>query len=120
MTDAWPDTLPQQLQIDQASQGEGDGVVEYAPDYGPTITRLGTSGAMAPLSGYVICTAAQIATFRAFFKTTILGGSLPFTFPDPLAGDPLLVKFTKQGGKPTWVPMGGDNFQLNLVVAVLP
>lgn len=119
MVDAWPDTLPQRLQVDQASQGVGDGLIEYAPDSGPSLTRLGTSAAMQPLTGYMICSGAQITAFKSFFATTILGGSLPFTFPDPISGT-LLVKFTKQGGMPTWAPLGGDNWQLNLALAVLP
>lgn len=120
MTDAWPGTLPQALQINNATLGEADGTVEYAPDSGPTISRLASSGAMAPISGSVICTSDQIATFRTFFVTTILGGSLPFNFPDPMGGSALLVKFTKQGGMPNWTALGGDTFQLNLVLAVLP
>lgn len=120
MSNAWPTGLPQRLQVDQATQGVGDGLVEYAPDTGPSLTRLGTSAAMAPLSGSVICTGAQIAIFRDFFKTTILAGSLPFTFPDPVTGSALLVKFTKSGGMPTWAPLGGDNWQLNLALFVLP
>lgn len=119
MADAWPNTLPQQLLLSGASMGEGDGLVEYGPDLGPSITRRGTSAVMRPLSGSMILSSAQVATWRTFFLTTILQGSLPFTFPDPLGGANLLVKHVKQS-PPAIVPLGGDNFQLSLSLVILP
>lgn len=119
MTDAWPSTLPQQLQISGASLGYGDGLVEYGPDQGPSITRRGTTAVMRPLAGAMILSNAQVSTFETFFYTTILNGSLPFTFPDPRTGATLLVKFTKQA-PPAYAPLGGDNFQLSLSLVILP
>jgi hypothetical protein len=68
----------------------------------------------------MILSGAQVATFDTFFDATILGGSLPFTFPDPRTGALLLVKFTKRGGMPTLQPLGADNYQLSLAFAILP
>jgi hypothetical protein len=119
MTSAWDVTLPQRLLINGASQGIGDGLLEVQPDTGPSITRLRSTAVMAPLSGNMIVSSAQLATFKAFFITTLLRGSLPFTFPDPVTGATLLVKFTK-AAPPSWSPLGADNFQLNLALMVLP
>lgn len=119
MAASWDATLPQKLLLAGASEGIGDGLVEHQPDYGPPITRLRTQAVTRPLIGSMICTDAQIATFKTFFITTILRGSLPFIFPDPLTGNGLLVKFTKQS-PPSWNPMGGNNYQLNLTLMVLP
>jgi hypothetical protein len=119
MTNVWPGTLPQQLLLNGASLGVGDGLLEYQPDTGPSITRRRSSAVMRPLSGTMILSSAQMTTFESFFYTTILGGSLPFTFPDPRTGASLLVKFTKQG-QPTYTPQGADNYLLSLNLAVLP
>lgn len=69
----------------------------------------------------MICTAAQITTFRTFFDTTIVAGSLAFSFPDQMQTATLLVKF-KKGSLPSWrqMPIGGDNYILNLSLLVLP
>lgn len=119
MTDVWPSTLPQQLLINGASLGVGDGLLEYQPDTGPSQTRRRSSAVMRPLSGSMNLTSAQMTTFETFFYTTILGGSLPFNFPDPRTGATLLVKFTKQG-LPAYTPQGGDNYLLALNMVVLP
>lgn len=119
MPSAWPSTLPQRLLVDGASLGIGDGLLEYQPDTGPSITRRRSSAAPRPLSGSMILSNAQMTTFETFFYTTIIGGSLAFTFPDPRTGATLLVKFTKQG-LPAYVPLGGDNYRLSFNVMVMP
>lgn len=121
MVDSWPGTLPQAMQGDAFSEGVGDGLLEYTPDTGPPITRRRTTSSVRPLSGTMLCTSAQIAIFKTFFNTTLLGGSLPFDFPDQLQSGTLLVKFVK-GSLPTWpqAPGGGDNYLLNLSFQVLP
>jgi hypothetical protein len=119
MASAWPSTLPQSLLLNGASKGVGDGLIEYQPDTGPSTTRRRSSAVMRPLSGAMILTDSQIATFETFFYTTILFGALPFTFPDPISGAPLLVKFTK-AALPSYVPLGANNYQLSLSLLVLP
>lgn len=117
--DAWPNTLPQRLQLEGASQGVGDGLVENQPDYGPPLVRRRTAAVVKPLSGSMICSADQVADFVVFFETTLAGGALPFTFPDPLGGADLLVRISTKS-LPTWSPLGGDNFRLQLTLLVLP
>lgn len=119
MVDAWPAGLPQYLQQSGASLGAGDGLLESQPDIGPPITRRRTTAVVRPLRGSVLCTDAQITTFETFFYTTIMNGSLPFSFPDPRTGTTLLVKFTK-GSPPSYSPQGGNNYLLSLDLLVLP
>jgi hypothetical protein len=119
MPSAWPGTLPQRLLLAGARLGVGDGLLEYSPDIGPSITRRRTAAVMRPLVGSMMLTDAQMTIFETFFYTTIGGGSLPFTFPDPRTGATLLVKFTKQG-LPDYAPQGADNYLLQMNLAVLP
>jgi hypothetical protein len=119
MVDAWPDTLPQAFQQDDYSEAEADGLLEYAPDTGPSITRLRTTAAMRPLSGSMDMTGVQLATLRNFWGDTLVKGSLPFTFPDQLGGDPLLVKFPK-GSAPSWGEILDDLYRVKINLMVLP
>ncbi|KGT75791.1 hypothetical protein MA20_31840 [Bradyrhizobium japonicum] len=119
MVDAWPVSLPQKFLVDGFSEQLGDGVLEYAPDAGPTLTRRRSTAAPRPLSGNMEMTSAQLAALKTFYEVTIINGSLPFTLPDPLGGADLLVKFQK-GGQPKWSALGGDYFTVVLVLWILP
>lgn len=119
MPSAWPLTLPQSVLVSNYSDGVGDGLLEYQPDAGPSITRRRTSASVRPMTMNFQLTSVQIATLRSFFETTLIGGSLPFTFPDPLTGSSVLVKFSKSG-IPKWTALGGDYFSVTMSVWVLP
>lgn len=119
MVDAWPAGLPQRLLLQGASLGVGDGLLETQPDQGPPQSRRRSTSAARPLVGSMMLSDAQMTTFETFFYTTILGGSLPFSFPDPRTGATLLVKFTK-ANLPGYVPQGGDNYLLSINLSVLP
>jgi hypothetical protein len=119
MVSAWPVDLPQAFQISGFSEGSGDGSVEYQPDVGPPLTRLRTAAVVRPMAGNMILTDVQLASFRTFFDTTLLSGTLPFNFPDQVRSGTLLVKFTKQN-RPSWLNLGGPTYQLNLTFVVLP
>lgn len=119
MSIAWPGTLPQRLLVDGYSEGLGAGVLAYAPDTGPALTRRRSSAMVRPLVGTMEMTSAQLAALKAFFETTIIGGSLPFTFPDPLGGADLLLRF-RADSPPKWSALGGDYFSVALTLEVLP
>lgn len=121
MVDAWPAGLPQELMGDSFSEGVANNLLETQPDTGPPISRRRSTSAVRPMSGSMICTAAEIATFRTFFDDTLLAGSLPFNFPDQLQSGTLLVKFPK-GSLPSWRQhsAGGDNYVLSITLLVLP
>lgn len=119
MVDAWPGTLPQKVLVEGYAEGVGDGLLEYQPDTGPPITRRRTSASPRPLTVTFELTSAQIATLRTFFDTTLLGGSLPFTFPGVIEGSTYLVKFQKDG-LPRWTALGGDYFSVAISLWVLP
>ena len=119
MVDAWPTGLPQDLEQSGFSESVGDGVLEYQPDQGPTISRRRTTAVMRPLSGTVQMSPDQIATLRTFFDVTIMGGALPFEFPDQVQDGTLLVKFPKGSG-PSWSALSGDIYRVQLSLMVLP
>jgi hypothetical protein len=119
MVDAWPAELPQEIEQNGFSEAVGDGVLEYQPDQGPSISRRRTSAVMRPLSGTMQMTAPQIVALLAFFDTTLMGGSLPFEFPDQIQDGTLLVKFPKGAG-PSWAALSDDLYRVQLSMMVLP
>lgn len=119
MTDIWPETLPQCLNLGYG-EGLGDNLSEYKPDIGPPISRRRSSSATRPLSGQMRMTRAQIAILKSFYEVTLDQGALPFEFPDPtVTGDTLLVKFMK-GDAPSWRQTAAGVYQVSLQFAVLP
>ncbi len=118
MVDAWPSDLPQCLVVGYAD-GEGDGLIETQPDVGPPITRRRSAAVVRPLSGSMRMTKAQIAILSTFFRTTLAGGALPFSFPDPTFGGTILVKFPK-GSQPSWQQTAVGFYRVNVSLVVLP
>ncbi len=118
MVDAWPATLPQCFNIGYAD-GEGDGLLETDPDIGPPITRPRTTASVRALSGPMRMTKAQIGILSTFYRTTLLRGALPFSFPDPTFGGTVLVKFLK-GDQPAWQQTAPGVYSVSIKLAVLP
>ena len=119
MVDVWPVGLPQKILIGGYSEGVGDGLIEYQPDAGPTISRRRSTAAARPLNMSFELTSAQLAILRTFYDTTLIGGSLPFSLPAPTESATYLVKFQK-GGIPKWTALGGDYFMVSMTVWILP
>jgi len=88
----WPASLPQRLLIKSYSESPADVLLRTSMDFGPAkVRRRGTAGPR-PVSGSIIVTAAELATFKTFFNTTLLGGSLRFRWRDPIiSGQTMLV-----------------------------
>lgn len=118
MVDTWPATLPQYLLADGFAQSFGDGRLRTRTDMGPAKVRRRSTAVPAPLQGQMIMDSSQFATFRAFVSVTLSDGVLPFTFPDPVAGAPILVRIADN--MPRWVSKGGDNWLVSLDLEVLP
>jgi hypothetical protein len=122
MTDAWPASLPQAFEQSGYGEGVADMLIETPTDAGPPITRRRSTAAPRFANGSMVITSAQLSALKTFFNTTLLGGSLPFTFPAQVdAGSPSvdwLVKFTRNG-LPKWVPVGGDYWRASFGLTIL-
>lgn len=64
-------------------------------------------------------TAAEVGVLRTFFDKTLLGGALPFQFPDQIQDGTLLVKF-KKGGGPSWSAVSDHLYRVQITLIVLP
>ncbi|GAA2888168.1 hypothetical protein GGQ99_004804 [Aminobacter niigataensis] len=118
MVAAWPATLPQYLLTEGYSEAQGDGRLRTQPDLGPAKVRRRSSSMPGPLQGRMTMSGAQRTILDDFVETTLAGGTLPFTFPDPLTRAPILVRFS--ANLPAWSSPGGDTFIAALDLEVLP
>lgn len=118
--DTWPasPTLPQRLLAETYSEGFADGRLVSQMETGPAKVRRRSSAMPRPIKGEMIMTAAQVASLRTFFNTTLIGGSLPFNFPDPITyPTTILVRFA--GGVPA-VSAFGSRYKVALDLEILP
>jgi hypothetical protein len=119
VVDVWPGTLPQTFQVNGYTETVADGLIETNPDTGPPMSRRRSSAMPRPISGQMIVTRTQIDTLKTFVNTTLLGGSLPFSFPATTEVGTWLVKFPK-GNMPKWAAIGGDYYTLQISLLILP
>lgn len=120
MSEVWPASLPQCLNVGYDSGLGENGKIESQPDTGPSNSRRRTNAVMRPLSGNMRMTRAQKNQLKQFFENTIMQGALPFEFPDP--DDPeevLLVKFPK-GSQPSWRQIAGGKFMVSISLMIMP
>jgi hypothetical protein len=120
MPDAWPGGLPQYVLREGYSEAFSDGLLRAKVDTGPAKVRRRTSAAPRPVSFQLELTRAQLDTLRTFVDTTVIGGSLPFTFPAPTqTATTWLVRFS-ENGLPRITSLGGDTFMVDFGIEILP
>lgn len=87
MADAWPLTLPQAPLAGSYTQQLQDNVLRGPAEAGAEGQRRRRFTATAKTVSFAMnMTAAQLATLETFYKTTLGGGVLRFTFEDPVTG----------------------------------
>jgi hypothetical protein len=118
MADTWPATLPCKFMHGGLADGMADGRLISQTDTGPAKVRRRSSAMPRNVSGQMIMTAEQLATMRFFIDKTLIGGSLPFNFMDPVTGEWVLVRCA--GSMPTWSRFGRDRFTVSMAIEILP
>lgn len=118
MVASWPLTLPQYVLTDGYASAFGDGRLRTQPDIGPSKVRSRSSAMPQPLQGRMIMTTDQVGVLRTFIEATLLKGTQPFTFPDPLTCAPILVRFADR--LPSWNQFAHRKWTVELSLEVLP
>lgn len=117
MVDAWPISLPQSILLDGYQDGIPEGRIKSPTDTGPGKQRRRSSAASRNVTGRMLLTEEQLDTMRYFIEVTIVGGSLPFTFKDPVNNAPSLVRIGDN--MPTWF-LNGLKYDVALQLEFLP
>lgn len=81
MAEIWPQALPCGFIGGTMNHQLADTTLRSDTDTGPGKTRPRSSAGVEPLSGQMALTTEQWATLSQFYKGTLRGGALPFSFP---------------------------------------
>lgn len=114
---AWPASLPQELVRDGLAVGYQSNVVRYQAELGPPLSRRRGTAAPKTLSGSMVISAAQFATWSTFFEATIKYGADSFSWNHPIDDSAITVKFAAE---PELEAIGGGYWRLNLSLLILP
>jgi hypothetical protein len=95
--DVWPVTLPEfgantSIQDDESR-------LTSSMDSGPASVRNRFTAISQSVKTSMVMTGAQLVIFNTFIRTTLLHGSLSFTWINPITGASETVRFKK---KPEW------------------
>lgn len=116
----WPATLPDYFLARGFSEGMPDLRVESEMDEGPPYYRRWGTGDTYPVSGTIIMTKAQVATFKTFVNDTLVGATLSFEWEHPRTGATVDLTFSEI---PSWSPVertNGQYYYVTIKLDVLP
>jgi hypothetical protein len=117
MAEAWPDGVPHCFTADSLAVGLADGRIRSQTDTGPGKVRRRSSAMVKDMTGTLIMTYAQLTALETFVDDTLLGGSLPFSFPDQ-RGNTILVRFADK--LPSWSRYGMGYVSVDMSLEILP
>lgn len=114
---SWPATIPQALFTDGYGEAPPNVTIRSQMDFGPDKVRRRATAGVRPVSGKMVMTSAQLADFKTFYNTTILGGSLRFDWVDPYDGTTAVeMRFSEP---PSWTAAEG-NYEVSMKLEILP
>lgn len=100
----WPVTLPDQLLQRGYSQSCKNVVLKSSMEIGPAKYRRRSTAGVQPVSGNLVIDKDQLADLREFYDDTLLGGSLRFSWKDPVSLAACEFRFTES---PSWTINSG-------------
>jgi hypothetical protein len=116
----YPSSLPKPLPVSGKPQS---GVIRTQMDVGPDKVRRRSTAIVNPMAFTIQVSGTQFTTFRNFFHTTSLEGSIEFNMADPWDDSTQEFRFTQTYD---WVIVtGGSNpdervFQITIYMEKLP
>lgn len=117
MADAWPNSLPQNLESDGFSEELGDNTIRSTMEVGLDKVRKRYTKSVDKVTGQMKLDATQYATLKNFYKTTLNSGTLPFTFLDPITQESNDYRFLST---PKSRSIGGNYFLVTMSWEKLP
>lgn len=108
---AWPVTLNQNLEADSFNFKFGETRLRSQFDFGLPKVRRRTTRGIDTASGSILLKFSDYPTFETFFKTTINGGTEPFTIIHPLTRATATFRFVDM---PSIKTVGGENIEVSM------
>lgn len=113
---SWPATMPQELLMSGYSESPPNVALRTSMDIGPAKLRRRSTSAVRPITGEQIITTSQLADFKLFYNTDLLGGTLRFSWTDPVTEVAAEMRFSEP---PSWAPEEGF-YRLRMSLEILP
>ncbi len=114
----WPAGLPQNLLISGYSQSAADNLLRTPMDAGPAKVRRRFTSGVRQIQGDILVTSSQLSTFKTFYNTMLLYGTLRFNWTDP--DDQTTSVEMRFTAPPSWVPAGyGGHFRISMALEIL-
>lgn len=101
---AWPASLPQKMRMASFATAIEDANIRTQMDYGPDFVRPRTSITYDQVTGDMVLTTAQVATLKAYYRTTLINGSEWFDWNHPETENSTTFRFLRP---PTFRPASG-------------
>jgi hypothetical protein len=117
--DAWPISLQQKMDVSGFQKKYGSTRVSSTTSVGPAKVRSRYTDGIDVYETQTTLDFSDVATFETFYKTTIVNGTLPFTFTDPFTLTTQVFRFVPDSD-PSIRPLGGRVFTLSMVWEKVP
>ena len=114
---SWPSGLPALVQVEGFNETQPDLAIRTEMDAGPAKVRRRFTAGVTPISAQQMITKSQVSTFETFYNTTLLGGTLRFSWTDPISTATVEARFVSP---PKIIALGGMMFQLSMSLEILP
>jgi len=115
---AWANTLPQELLLDGYGESPANIIISSEMDTGPSKVRRRFTAGVRPVTGNIIVNATQLTAFKTFFNSTLLGGSLRFSWTEPPGHTTACeMRFVDM---PAWVAIDDVYYKISLSLEILP
>ena len=94
MTAVFPSTIPQSPIYGGFTEQRQRNVTSFAPEVGSPKIRRRSTAVCVPCIAIFEFSDAQLAVFNTFYETTLLDGTLPFTWVHPRTADTFIWMFS--------------------------
>lgn len=116
-TPVWPGTLPQDPLLGSFSESGQGATVRTQMDAGPAKVRQRFTVEVRNISVELTMTGAQLATFDAFWATTLGYGALAFDWTDFRTLAAQTYRFVS---RPSYAALGGDVWRVSFQLETVP
>ena len=118
MSISWPNTLPQNLEVQGFEETVPNTVIASQVECGAPKRRQRYTAAIRPIKGSVFLTStAQRQTLDDFYVNTLSGGSLTFSWQHPITLAAVTMAFSSP---PKYAALGGSLFRATLELEIRP
>lgn len=109
----WPPGLNNTVDQKSYTESLANNITSSDFDIGPPQIRRRSTGAPVPISMSILCTTAQVATFKGFYKDTLISGSQRFEWEMPIEKTDVVMLFNPSA-QPSIKPAGGTMYSISL------